>query len=121
MPSLAKDRYRIGEPEFIVLVVGRAAPEPNGVDGGIGRAPFAFGQEFGLLGVDAGWMVFAVDSGDVIERVVLRDGEADKAFVENVGAADRLPVVARARIRLPAVERARLRRVRRAAGSGAFR
>ena len=72
-------------------------------------------------GVDARVVVFAVDAGNVIERIVLRDREAEETVVEDIRAADRLAVIAQRRIRLPAVEGAGLGRVRASAGSGAFR
>jgi hypothetical protein len=63
--------------------------------------------------VDASMRVLAVDSGNLVVRIVLDDREAEKAFIEGVGAAERLAVVARGRVWLPSVESIRLCRVRR--------
>jgi hypothetical protein len=70
------------------------------------------------MGVDAGVVIFAVDTGNVVKRVVLRDRYAEKAVVENVRPADRLTIVMQCRIRLLAIEIARLRRIRRGGGIG---
>jgi len=98
----------IGEPEFVVLVVAVAKPESDGVDRGRLKTEFTFAGDFGLLHVDTRVVGGAVEAGDVIEAVELRDRCPDKAVVENVGAADRLAVGAHRRIRLPAAERLRL-------------
>ena len=58
--------------------------------------------------VDAGLVIGAVDAGNAIKRVVLRDRRADEAAVEDVGAADRRAIRLHRRIRLPAVDRAGL-------------
>ena len=114
LPDAVARRIRgFGKPDFIVLVVGHAAPEADGVDRRARRAPFAFAQELGLARVDAGVVVFAVDSGNVIERIVLCHGEAEEAFVEDIGGARRPAVAVHRGVRLPAIEIARLRRVRR--------
>src|SRR5437773_12497254 len=55
--------------------------------------------------VDAGLVIGAIDAGEVVERVVLRDRRADKAAIEDIRAADRGAVRPRRRIRLVAVER----------------
>jgi hypothetical protein len=34
--------------------------------------------------VDASVVVFTIDSGNVVERIVLREREAKKSFVENL-------------------------------------
>ena len=94
----------IGKPDLVVLVVGGAGPEADGVDRRRIRPVFALGGELGLVRVDAGAVIVAVDAGNVIERVVLRDRGADEAAVEDVRAADRRAVGLRRRIRLPAVE-----------------
>ena len=82
----------IGEADLVVLVVAVAEPEPDRVDRGRLRAEFAFAGHLGLVHVDAGVVGRAVEPGDVIEAVELRDRGADKAAVENVRAADRLAV-----------------------------
>ena len=58
----------VGKADFIVLVIGGAGPEPNGVDRRRIGPIFAFGGEFGLVRVDPGLVLGAVDAGDVIER-----------------------------------------------------
>ena len=58
--------------------------------------------------IDPGLVFSAVDAGNTIERVVLRDRGADEAAMEDVGAADRSAVGLRGRVRLPAVHRPRL-------------
>ena len=85
-----------------MLVVGDAAPEADGVDGRIRRAPFAFAEQLGLPGVDARLVCFAVAAGDAVQRIVLRHRQTEEAVVEDVGTAERLPVVARRRIQLAA-------------------
>ena len=85
----------VGKTEFVVLVVGHAAPEADRVDHRAGRTPFAFAHELGLVRVDTRVVVFAVDSGNVIKRIVLCDREAEKALVENIRSADRLAVALR--------------------------
>ena len=79
----------IGEPDLVVVIVGGAGPEPDGVDRRPVRMVFALGGEFGLVAVDPGLVIGAVDAGDAIERVVLRDRSADETVLEDVGAADR--------------------------------
>ena len=95
----------VGEADLVVLVVGGAGPEPDRIDRRRIRPVFALGGEFGLMRVDAGLVIGAVDAGNAIERVVLRDRGADEAAMEDVGAADRRAVGLRRRIRLPAVDR----------------
>ena len=56
------------------------------------------------MAVDPRLVIGAVDAGDTIERVVLRDRSADKAALEDIGAADRRTIRLHCRIRLPAVE-----------------
>lgn len=63
--------------------------------------------------IDPGVVVLSVNSRDVIERVVVNHREAQKSFIENIGRADRLPIIVQRRIWLPPVEGAGLRRVRR--------
>ena len=102
------ERRRIGgvrEPDLVVLVVGGAGPETYRVDRRRVRPVFALGGEFGLMRVDPGLVIGAVDAGNAIKRVVLRDRRADEAALENVGAADRRTIRLHRRIRLPAVDR----------------
>ena len=102
------ERGRIGgicEANLVVPVVGGAGPEPDRIDRRRVRPIFAFGGDFGLMRVDAGLVIGAIDAGDVVQRVVLRDCRADKPAIENIRAADRGAVRPRRRIRLPAVER----------------
>ena len=61
--------------------------------------------------VDARMVIFAVNSGDVIERIVLCDRESEKALIENVRGADRPAVAAHRRVRLMSIKIAGLRRV----------
>src|SRR5262249_33691355 len=87
---------RIGillQPELVVLVVGYAAPEPDRIDEVDRHAPFALADQLDLIGVDARAMILPVDAGDVIERVVLRDREPEKAVAEHVGPAERFAAV----------------------------
>ena len=95
----------IGEADLVVLVIGGAGPEPDRVDRRGVRPVFALGREFGLVRVDPGLVIGAVDAGNAIERVGLRDRRADEAAVEDVGAADRCAVGLRRRVRLPSVDR----------------
>src|SRR5262249_36658791 len=108
--------HRIGiilQPELVVLVVGHAVPEPDGIDE-IGRpAPFTLAGQLDLVGVDARPVILAFDAGDVIERVILGNGETEKTVAEHIGAAERLSAIVKRRVWLFAVERARLRRPRR--------
>ena len=109
----------IGKTEFVVFVVGHATPEADRVDHRTGRTPFAFAHQLGLMRVDPGVVVFAIDSGNVIKRIVLCEREAEKALIKNIRGAHRRPVAARRRIGLVAIEIAglcrigRFRRIRR--------
>src|SRR6185295_789719 len=94
------------QPDFVVLVIGGAGPETYRVDRRSIRPVFALGREFGLMRVDAGLVIGAVDTGNAIKRVVLRDRRADETALEDVGAADRRAVRLHRRIGLPAVDRA---------------
>ena len=51
-------------------------------------------------------MIGAVETGDMIERVGLRDRRADEAAMEEIRAADRCSVGLRRGIRLASVESA---------------
>ena len=64
---------RVAKADLVVLVVGDAAPEADRVDNLVRCAPFAFAEQLGLLGIDAGIGVLAVAAGNMVERVVLRD------------------------------------------------
>ncbi len=99
---------RIGEADLVVLVVGSSRPEPDGIDRCRVGPVFALGRKLGLVRVDAGLVIGAVDAGDAIQRIVLRDRGADEAAVEDVGAADRSAVGLRRRVRLLSVHRPRL-------------
>src|SRR5262249_7839909 len=105
---------RIGvvlQPEFVVFVVGDSAPEPDGIDE-VGRpAQFALAGQLDLIGTNARAMILPVDAGDVIERAVLSDREAEKAVAEYIGAAERFSGVPERRVRLFAVECSGLGRV----------
>src|SRR5882672_5248080 len=87
-----------------MVIVGSTGPEADGVDRRGIRPVFALGGEFGLMAVDPRLVIGAVDSGDAIERVVLRDRSADEAALEDVRAADRRTIRLHRRIRLPTVE-----------------
>ncbi|MGY4362251.1 hypothetical protein ACVW0J_008744 [Bradyrhizobium sp. i1.7.7] len=93
----------IGKADLVVSIIRGASPEADGVDrGGIGPV-LALDVDLGLVRVDPGVVVGAVDAGDMVERVVLRDRRADIAALEEVGAADRGAVRARRRIGLAPV------------------
>ena len=94
--------------ELVVLVVGVAEPEPDRVDAGGLRAVFAAAGDLGLVHVDAGVGLGRFQTRHAIEARVARHRDADKSLLEDVGAADRLPVRAHRRVRLPPVERQRL-------------
>ena len=105
------ERRRIGgvrEPDLVVLVIGGAGPETYRVDRRCVGPVFALGREFGLMRVDAGLVIGAVDAGNAIKRIVLCDRRADEATMEDVRAADRRTIRLHRRIRLPAVDRAGL-------------
>src|ERR1700682_1163046 len=81
-----------------LFLVGKSLPNAVGGRGvrvgagdldrrGVGPV-LALGGEFGLVAVDAGLVVGAVDAGNMIERIVLRDRGPDKSAVEDIGAAD---------------------------------
>ena len=61
--------------------------------------------------VDACMVIFAVDPGNVIKRIVLRDCKAEKALIKNIRGADRPTVAVHRGIRLVAVKIAGLCRV----------
>ena len=56
---------RVGEPDFVVPVVGRSGPEPYRLDRSAIRPIFALGGELGLTPVDAGEELGSLDVGDV--------------------------------------------------------
>ena len=88
-----------------MVIVGGARPEADGVDRRGIRPVFALGGEFGLMAVDPRLVIGAVDAGNAIKRVVLRDRSADEATLEDVRAADRRTIRLHRRVRLLAVER----------------
>src|SRR4051794_33066495 len=88
-----------------MLVVGGGTPEKDRVDEKHRRAPPAFCRGVCLVGVGKRIVVFAVDAGDMIEAVILRDGGAKESLVENVRPAERFAVGAQRRVGLPAAER----------------
>ena len=94
----------IGEPDLVVVIVGRTGPEPDGIDRRRVRPIFALGREFGLMGIDPRLVIRPVNAGDAIERVGLRDRSADKAAMKQIRAADRRAIALRGGIRLPPVE-----------------
>ena len=95
---------RIGKSDLVMVIVGGARPEADGVDRRGIRPVFALGGEFGLMAVDPRLVIGAVDAGNAIKRVVLRDRSADEATLEDVRAADRSTIRLHRRIRLPAVD-----------------
>ena len=96
---------RIGKSDLVMVIVGGARPEADGVDRRGIRPVFALGGEFGLMAVDPRLVIGAVDAGNAIKRVVLRDRSADEATLEDVRAADRRTIRLHRRVRLLAVER----------------
>src|SRR5437762_3043611 len=56
------------------------------------------------MAVDPRLVIGAVDAGNAIERVVLRDRSADEAALEDVRTADRRTIRLHRRIRLAAVD-----------------
>src|SRR3954471_21135041 len=106
--AIRREVGRIRKADLIMTVVGRAGPEPYGVDSRRVRPVFAFRRELGLMSVDAGVMIRTVNAGDMIERVGLRDRPADIAAMEDVGAADGGAVGLHGRIRLGGGYRPRL-------------
>ena len=66
----------VGKTEFVVFIVGHATPKTNCINRRAGRTPFALAQEFGLMRVDTGVVVFAIDSGNMIQRIVLCERDA---------------------------------------------
>jgi hypothetical protein len=94
--------------ELVVLVVGVSEPEPDRLDAVRLRAVFAAARDLRLVHIDAGVGLCRFQAWYAIEARHPRHRDADKAAVEDVGAADRLAVGAVRRIRLPPVERQRL-------------
>ena len=82
---------RVGQPDFVVLVICCACPEPHGIDRRRIGPVFALGGGLGLMRIDAGKMIGAVETRDMIKRVGLRDRGADETTMEDVGTADRCP------------------------------
>src|SRR4051812_36562836 len=87
-----------------MMIIDGAGPEPDRLDRRGIRPVLALCREFGLMSVDPGLMIGAVDAWNAIQRVVLRHRRADKTAVEDVGAADRGAVRLRRRVRLAAIE-----------------
>ena len=101
--AVAAEIGGVGQSDLVVLVVGDAAPEANGVDAR--RSARAIRPcSVTLVWCASMRVLWSSPSmpGNVIERVVLRDRDADEAVVEDVRAADRLAVGAQRRVRLPA-------------------
>ena len=109
--TVARQVGVVGKAEFVVLVVRYATPEADAVDHCRRRTPFALAQQVGLMCVDASLVVFAVNTRNVIERIVLGDRESKEALIKDIRAAHRAAVTLRGGVRLPTVEVARLGRV----------
>src|SRR5262249_53398451 len=77
----------VGEADLVVSAIGDAAPESDAVDCRTGRTPFSLAQQLGLVCVSERIEIFTVSCGNVIERIVLCDGEAEEAVIENIGFA----------------------------------
>jgi len=71
-----------------MFVVGHATPEPNRINQCCGRAPFTLADQFGLMRVDSGIVVLAVDTRNMIKRVVLYDRETKEAAVKDIRGAN---------------------------------
>ena len=95
---------RVGQPDFVVLIVGCTGPEPHGIDRRRIGPVFALGGGLGLMRVDAGKVIGAVETGDMIKRIGLRDRGTDETAIEDIGTADRCPGGLRRGIRLASVK-----------------
>ena len=82
----------VAQADLVVAVLDRAEPEADHVDGRGVRAEFAAAGVAHLLELDARVGRCAIQRGHVIERGEARDRGADIAAVEQIGAADRLPL-----------------------------
>ena len=82
----------IADAEFVVLIIDRASPEADDIDRGRLRPKLAFACVFDLLERDAPVRRRAFHCGDMVERAEAGDRSAHIAAVEQVGAADRLPL-----------------------------
>ena len=80
--AVARRVERIGAAELVVAVIRVAVPEAHRVDAVL-RPIFALRADLRLARVDARAVRCAVEAGDRIERVVLRDRGADEALIEN--------------------------------------
>jgi hypothetical protein len=94
----------IADAELVVVILDRAGPVADHVDGRALRPKLAFAGVFDLLERDAGVGRRAVQGGNVIERAEAGDRGAHIAAVEQVGAADRLSLGVERGVRLLAVE-----------------
>src|SRR5712691_12114888 len=56
---------------LVVPVVGSAGPEPDGIDRRRVRPILAFSGDLGLMRVDAGLVIGAIDAGNMVESIVL--------------------------------------------------
>src|SRR5262245_48217767 len=89
------------------MIFDRAEPEADDVDRRGFRAKLAFAGDLGLLEIDAGVGLCALERRNAIDAGEARDRRADITAVEQVGAADRLALGMQAGVRLLAVERRR--------------
>ena len=94
--------------ELVVLVVGGPGPVSDGVDSDALWPVFALARDLCLLHVDSGVGLGRFQPRHAVQARIARHRDANKSVVEDVGAADRLPVGAHRRIGLPAIERQRL-------------
>ena len=90
-----------------MVILDRAGPVADHIDGRGLRPKLAFAGVFDLLERDAGVGRRPVHCGNVIERAEAGDRGADIATVEQVGAPDRLALGVERGVRLLTVERRR--------------
>jgi hypothetical protein len=97
----------IAEADLVVVILDRAGPVADHVDGRVLRPKLALAGVLHLFQGNAGVGLRAGQGGNIIERAEAGDRGAHIAAVEQVGAADRLSLGVERGVRLLAVERRR--------------
>ena len=88
--------------DLVVLVVGIAEPEADGLDAVVVEAPLASARPLRLFERDMVLALGRLDAGDVVGAVERGVGHAEEAVPEDVGAAQRIAVAVEACVGLPA-------------------
>ncbi|GJE05597.1 hypothetical protein AOPFMNJM_0900 [Methylobacterium jeotgali] len=91
--------------DLVVLVDRPAEPEAHRGDGAVEGPVLPSRLELVLRRIEAGAPLRGGDAGDLVERVVVAEGQPDEAALEDVGRADRSALRLGGRVRLDAERR----------------